>query len=92
MSVTHTLTRHSDIQSWVTDRKGIPAFARIRNRFGEEKSKLLLRFVRSQGGTLDDGMSPCSWTAWFAELDRQQLALKVNQAGDCELVPRATLN
>ncbi|WP_156386047.1 hypothetical protein [Devosia sp. Root685] len=92
MYATHTLTRHSDIQSWVTDRKGIPAVARIRNRFGEEKSKLLLRFVRSQGGAIDDGMSPCSWTAWFAELDRQQLALKVTQAGECELVPRATLN
>lgn len=92
MSATHTLTRHSDIQSWVTDRMGIPAVARIRNRFGEEKSKLLLRFVRSQGGLTDDGMSPCSWTAWFAELDRQQLALKVTQAGDCELVPRAAVN
>ena len=92
MSATHTLTRHSDIQSWVTDRMGIPAVARIRNRFGEEKSKLLLRFVRSQGGLTDDGMSPCSWTAWFAELDRQQLALKVTQTGDCELVPRAAVN
>lgn len=92
MSATHTLTRHSDIQSWVTDRNGIPAVARIRNRFGEEKSKLLLRFVRSQGGEIDDGMSPCSWTAWFAELDRQQLALKVTPAGECELVPRAALN
>jgi hypothetical protein len=92
MSATHTLTRHSDIQSWVTDRNGIPAVARIRNRFGEEKAKLLLRFVRSQGVGVDDGMSPCSWTAWFAELDRQQLALKVTPAGECELVPRAALN
>ncbi len=92
MSATHTLTRHSDIQSWVTDRKGIPAVARIRDRFGEEKAELLLRFVRSQGGSIDDGMSPCSWTAWFAELDRQQLALKVTPAGECELVPRAALN
>ncbi|MDV3252269.1 hypothetical protein DevBK_13090 [Devosia sp. BK] len=92
MSNTHTLTRHSDIQSWVSDRKGIPAIARIRNRFGEEKSKLLLRFVRSQGLGVDDGMSPCSWTAWFAELDRQQLALKITPTGECELVPRAALN
>lgn len=92
MSTTHTLTRHSDIQSWVSDRKGIPAIARIRNRFGEEKSKLLLRFVRSQGINIDDGMSPCSWTAWFAELDRQQLALKITPTGECELVPRAALN
>ncbi|KKB78910.1 hypothetical protein VW35_10570 [Devosia soli] len=92
MSEAHTLTRHSDIQNWVTDRQGIPAVARIRNRFGEEKAKLLLRFVRSQGGTVDDGMSPCSWTAWFAELDRQQLALKVTPAGDCELVSREAVN
>ncbi len=92
MSATHTLTRHSDIQSWVTDRRGIPAVARIRNRFGEEKAKLLLRFVRSQGSSVDDGMSPCSWTAWFAELDRQQLALKITPNGECELVPRAALN
>ncbi len=92
MSNTHTLTRHSDIQSWVSDRNGIPAIARIRNRFGEEKSKLLLRFVRSQGLGVDDGMSPCSWTAWFAELDRQQLALKITPNGECELVPRAALN
>ncbi|KQT48217.1 hypothetical protein ASG47_07570 [Devosia sp. Leaf420] len=86
------MTRHSDIQSWVSDRKGIPAIARIRNRFGEEKSKLLLRFVRSQGLGVDDGMSPCSWTAWFAELDRQQLALKITPTGEYELVPRAALN
>ena len=92
MTATHTLTRHSDIQSWVTDRHGIPAVARIRDRFGDEKAKLLLRFVRSQGGEIDDGMSPCSWTAWFAELDRQQLALKVTPTGECELVPRAALN
>jgi len=92
MSETHTLTRHSDIQSWVTDRHGIPAVARVRNRFGEEKAQLLLRFVRSQGGTVDDGMSPCSWNAWFAELDRQQLALKIAPNGDFELVSRAALN
>jgi hypothetical protein len=37
----------------------------------------------------DDGMSPCSWTAWLAELDRQQLALQVDMAADgFELVER----
>jgi len=93
MSETHTLTRHRDIQSWVSDRKGMPAIARVRNRFGEEKAKLLLRFVRSkEGGSVDDGMSPCSWTAWLAELDRQQLALKIAPNGECELVSRAALN
>lgn len=92
MSETHTLTRHSDIQSWVSDRRGIPAVARVRNRFGEEKAKLLLRFAQSRGGSVDDGMSPCSWTAWFAELDRQQLALRVAPDGGCELVSRSALN
>lgn len=92
MSATHTLTRHSDIQNWVSDRKGIPAVARVRNRFGEERAELLLRFVRSQGHSVDDGMSPCSWTAWLAELDRQQLALKITPAGECELVPRVAMN
>ena len=92
MSQTHTLTRHKDIQNWVTDRRGIPAIARIRNRFGEERAQLLLRFVRSQGGNIDDGMSPCSWTAWLAELDRQHLALQVSPDGACELVSRAPMN
>ena len=92
MSETHTLTRHSDIQSWVSDRRGIPAVTRVRNRFGEEKAKLLLRFAQSRGLSVDDGMSPCSWTAWFAELDRQQLALRVTPDGGCELVSRSALN
>lgn len=92
MSDTHTLTRHSDIQSWVSDRHGIPAVARIRNRFGEQKAQLLLRFVTSRIGGIDDGMSPISWTAWFAELDRQQLALRVAPDGECELVSRSALN
>jgi hypothetical protein len=38
-------------------------------------------------------MSPCSWTAWLAELDRQQLALKVDPAADkFELVERNAAN
>ncbi|SFV37463.1 hypothetical protein SAMN05216456_2935 [Devosia crocina] len=92
MSDTHTLTRHSDIQNWVCDRHGTPAIARVRNRFGGEKAQLLLRFVRSHGGSIDDGMSPVSWNAWFAELDRQQLALRVAPDGACELVSRSALN
>ncbi|HTN63662.1 MAG TPA: hypothetical protein VL147_19265 [Devosia sp.] len=79
----HTLTRHRDIQNWVTDRQGIPAIARVRNRFGELHSQLKLRFDRIDRtkvdlNSQDDGMSPVSWTAWLAELDRQQLALKVS--------------
>jgi hypothetical protein len=95
MNDVHTLTRHRDIQNWVTDRRGIPAIARVRNRFGELHSQLKLRFERvdrakADLNSQDDGMSPCSWTAWLAELDRQQLALKVDSsdADRFELVER----
>lgn len=96
MTDTHTLTRHRDIQNWVTDRNGIPAIARVRNRFGEVHSQLKLSFQKRRKEQLesqDDGMSPCSWTAWLAELDRQQLALKVDLAADdFELVERRDSN
>lgn len=98
MTQIHTLTRHRDIQNWVTDRQGIPAIARVRNRFGEERSELKLSFERNRNAKadmaqLDDGMSPCSWTAWLAELDRQQLALKIDLGADgFELVERRTAN
>jgi hypothetical protein len=92
MTKIHTLTRHRDIQNWVTDRHGIPAIARVRNRFGEERAQLKLSFQRRakrQLASQDDGMSPCSWTAWLAELDRQKLALKVDLTADeFELVER----
>ena len=94
MTTLRTLTRHRDIQNWVTDRQGIPAIARVRNRFGEERAQLKLSFQRRrtlQAGSESEGMSPCSWTAWLAELDRQQLALRVDPvADDCELVERRT--
>jgi len=96
MTRIHTLTRHRDIQNWVTDRHGIPAITRIRNRFGEERAQLKLSFqkrIKRQIESQDDGMSPVSWTAWLAELDRQQLALKVDPAADdCELVDRSQAN
>lgn len=85
MTQMHTLTRHRDIQNWVSDRHGLPAIARVRNRFGEERSQLRLSFQKrdkAQHDVQDDGMSPCSWTAWLAELDRQQLALQVDPAAD----------
>lgn len=96
MTDMHTLTRHRDIQNWVSDRHGIPAIARVRNRFGEERAQLRLSFQKARKGShagLDDGMSPCSWTAWLAELDRQHLALKVDPAADdFELVERSSAN
>ena len=91
-----TLTRHRDIQNWVADRQGIPAIARVRNRFGEEHAQLKLRFARAgqpNASRLDGEMSPCSWTAWLAELDRQQLALRIGPDADgFELVERSQAN
>ncbi len=92
MAQAHMLTRHRDIRNWVLDRKGSPAIARIRNVFGEEHSQLKLRFARDNEGREDAGMSPCSWAAWLAELDRQQLALRVEPTGECDLVSRQNMN
>jgi hypothetical protein len=83
MHDTHTLTRHRDIQTWVSERRGIPAIARVRNNFGDLRARLCLSFERQRRSNenrskADDGMSPVSWTAWLAELDRQDLALKVS--------------
>lgn len=90
------LTGHRDIQNWVTDRNGVPAITRLRNRFGEDRAQLKLSFRHaSKSGTpsLDDEMSPCSWTAWLAELDRQQLALSVEpDATQFDFVERGTRN
>jgi hypothetical protein len=92
MTQAHMLTRHRDIQNWVTDRHGKPAIARVRDKFGESQAQLKLRFSKDAEGREDIGMSPCSWTAWLAELDRQQLALRVEPTGDCQLVSRQTMN
>lgn len=97
---THTLTRHRDIRNWVSDRYGRPAIRRIPNRFGQIESRLELAFAtpkaRPDHGMprVDDGLSPCSWTAWLAELDRRQLALRVSdrQSPDFEFVERKDLN
>jgi hypothetical protein len=93
------LTRHSDIQAWVTSRKGLPAIRRVPDASGAVRARLALRFSHKQPTpratpAQDDGMSPCSWNAWLAELERQQLALKVGAAAPdgCELVERKTLN
>jgi hypothetical protein len=97
---THTFTRHRDIQEWVSDNHGAPAIRREADRFGSVRARLELIFrspkASPSGGMprVDDGVSPVSWTAWLAELDRRQLALKVNDTGpaEFELVPRNELN
>ena len=98
MTHAHTLTRHRDIQAWVAERRGLPAVARSPNSFGEWRARLALRFERPGRPvgmpTTDQGLSPVSWSAWLAELDRQQLALRVSENGetDYEFVERKTLN
>ena len=98
MTHAHTLTRHRDIQAWVAERRGLPAMVRAPNSFGEWRSRLVLRFERPGRPAgmphTDQGASPISWSAWLAELDRQQLALRVSESGetDYEFVERKTLN
>ena len=84
MQHTQTLIHHSDIQNWVTARRGMPAFSRIA---GQARARLALTFGGGHARptttpALDDGVSPVSWKAWLAELDRQRLALKVSNQKD----------
>jgi hypothetical protein len=98
MNHAHTLTRHRDIQAWVSNRHGMPAMISAHNLAGEIRARLALRFDGSDKPKgmpqVDQGVSPVSWTAWLAELDRQHLALSVSPDGetDYEFVERKTLN
>ena len=97
MATTHMLTRHQDIQKWVAGRKGLPAIRRVPDQTGTVRARLTLNFAGKRPApattpTQDDGMSPVSWTAWLAELDRQHLALRVGQGETYELVERKGLN
>jgi hypothetical protein len=97
---THTLTRHRDIQNWVSDHRGMPAIRRIPNRFGQVEARLELTFSTPKAPPdhgmpqVDDGLMPCSWSAWLAELDRRRLALRVSdrQKPDFEFVERKDFN
>ncbi|WP_439599580.1 hypothetical protein [Devosia sp.] len=93
---THTLVEHRDIQDWVTARNGRPALRRVPDPTGSMRSRLELNFSKRMSPTetpsQDDGMSPCSWTAWLAELDRQQLALRVGDQTAFEFIERRELN
>jgi hypothetical protein len=98
MSRAQTLTRHRDIQAWVTGRRGMPAMVRAPDRFGEWRARLALKFAsprRPEGmPEVDQGVSPVGWAAWLAELDRQHLALRVSEDDETayELVERKALN
>jgi hypothetical protein len=99
MTYTQTLVQHRDIQNWVTSRRGMPAISRVSSSTGEVRARLALSFGKPQNRVgampgLDDGMSPVSWSAWLAELDRQHLALRVSsqKVPDFEFIERRDMN
>lgn len=91
---TQTLVTHSDIQKWVEARRGQPAIRQLIDSLGQQHASLDLSFGHEQAPheapTVDQGISPCSWAAWLAELDRQNLALRVedSKAPSFEFVSR----
>lgn len=94
---THVFTRHRDIQNWVAGHQGLPAIQRVPDSTGTVKSRLALSFAHHHAAptttpTLDDGITPVSWNAWLAELDRQHLALRVSPDHNYEFVKRQDLN
>lgn len=94
----YTLTRHRDIQNWVAEHRGLPAISRMPNQYGQLRLRLALKFSKPRTTpmavpTQDDGLSPVSWSAWLAELDRQHLALKVDETQPAfEFIERKDLN
>lgn len=94
----HTLIAHRDIQNWVSARKGQPAIRRVPDPTGRMRSRLELNFERprlpTENPSQGSGLSPVSWTAWLAELDRQNLALRVSDRGQpaFEFIERHELN
>lgn len=92
----NTLIEHRDIQNWVTARQGQPAFRRVPDPSGQMRARLALHFTHqvtlTETPSQDDGMMPCSWAAWLAELDRQHLALRVGEKAAFEFVERRDLN
>lgn len=93
---THTLIEHRDIQNWVIARQGQPAIRRVPDPMGHMRARLTLNFTHPvlpmAALGLDDGISPCSWTAWLAELDRQNLALRVTDKAAFEFIERRELH
>ena len=93
-----TLISPTEIRRWASDRNGQPALRRDPDSSGGMTPRLALNFAHKRApdrmSSVDDGVSPVSWTAWLAELERQKLALKVTEGPDeaYELVPRSELN
>ncbi|MDB5561889.1 MAG: hypothetical protein JWN11_1307 [Hyphomicrobiales bacterium] len=95
-----TLTKHADIREWAEGRSGFPMMEDVPD--GTEVRSLLeitfgqhaLNADRNEGPDRPGGFQLVSWDDWFAEFDRQQLALRVpdEEAGrtdnDFEFVTR----
>jgi hypothetical protein len=68
----------------------------VPDRNGLLRARLTIQFGRPTAANrmpnLDDGVSPVSWSAWLAELDRQQLALAITSDTEFELIERRDLN
>jgi hypothetical protein len=93
----NTLVEHHDIQKWVTNQHGQPALSRFADPTGRMHAKLAINFAHRRSKPVatpsqDDGMAPCSWTAWLAELDRQNLALRIRDDDGYEFIDRRQLN
>ena len=92
------LIGHRDIQNWVNARSGRPAICQVHDKMGRIEARLALNFQNrralSEIPGQDEGLSPVSWTAWLAELDRRHLALRVqDRAGSVfEFVERSDFN
>ena len=92
----HTLVTHGDIQKWVSAHHGQPAIKRVPDPTGQVRSRLTLTFSRRTAPEnmpgMDEGLSPVSWSAWLAELDRQNLALRIETEDRFELIDKRELN
>ena len=89
MPRTLTLTNHSAVRDWVTFRDGKPAVLTEHDAHGDAHARLRLAFradrVRPPLEGRRAGIAPCSWDAWLAEFDRQQLALQVVDCDDDDI-------
>lgn len=84
----HTLVTDGDVRRWVENRAGQPALKPLRDDEGRIIPRLAVRFSGRDHVPVageSEGLSPCSWTQWLAEFDRQQLALRVSPEQPVEI-------
>jgi hypothetical protein len=81
------LTKHDEIREWAEARAGFPMLEDVPD--GTEVRSLLeitfgqhaLNADSNEGPDRPGGFQLVSWDDWFAEFDRQQLALRVPDEG-----------